>query len=265
MAQAAALLVPATLFAIMFALGLGLPVGIRALIARRRMLLLRVLLGSCFLVPLVAVLLLELPLSALLSGPARFGLALMAICPSAPLTLRKAGKAGGSSPLAATLHGVKGWDILPQQVAGQIGISQILPLALGVLVRRLWPLWAERRCALFDRIANLLLLIVVAAVLLKTGHLLIPFMSRNLLALAFMAALVIASMAIGFLLAGEDPEEQTTAALVSSMRNPGLALLFAGLYAPRMEGLKLAILLYVLVTVVVHIPFLRWRRQLAIS
>jgi BASS family bile acid:Na+ symporter len=287
MAQAAALLVPATLFAIMFALGLGLPAGIRELIARRRVLLLRVLLGSCFLVPLVAVLLLEIPLSELLSGPARFGLALMAICPSAPLTLRKAGKAGGSSPLAATLqvsaalaaivsiplmaalltalHGVKGWDILPQQVAGQIGTSQILPLALGMLVRRQWPLWAERRCALFDRLANLLLLIVVAAVLLKTGHLLIPFMSRNLLALAFMAALVIASMAIGFLLAGEDNEEQTTAALVSSMRNPGLALLFAGLYAPRMEGLKLAILVYVLVTVVVHLPFLRWRRQLAVS
>lgn len=51
----------------------------------------------------------------------------------------------------------------------------------------------------------------------------------------------LASMAIGYLLAGRDPEEQTTAALVTSVRNPpGLALLFAGLFAPDMEVLKLA-------------------------
>jgi predicted permease len=87
------LLVPATLFAIMFALGLGLPEEIRELISRRRALLLQVLFGSCVLVPLVVVLLLQLPLSELLSQPARFGLALMAVCPSAPLTLRKVVKA----------------------------------------------------------------------------------------------------------------------------------------------------------------------------
>jgi len=45
------------------------------------------------------------------------------------------------------------------------------------------------------------------------------------------------------------------------MRNPGLALLFAGICGPTIEGLKLAILVYLLVTVVLHIPFLRWRRQ----
>ncbi|MGB5135760.1 MAG: bile acid:sodium symporter [Prochlorococcaceae cyanobacterium] len=287
MAQAAALLAPATLFAIMFALGLGLPDGIRDLIRRRCALLLRVLLGSCVLVPLAVVLLLQLPLSELLSQPARFGLALMAVCPSAPLTMRKAGKAGGSCALAATLqvsaalaaivsiplmaflittlHGVEGWDILPRQVALQIGIAQILPLALGMVVRRRWPAWAASQIDFFDRLANVLLLILVVAVLLKTGHLLVPFVSRNLLALAVMAVMVLVSMAIGFLLAGRDREEQTTAALVTSMRNPGLALLFAGIYGPSIEGLKLAILVYLLVTVVVHIPFLRWRRQVAAS
>jgi predicted Na+-dependent transporter len=281
MAQVASLLVPATLFAIMFALGLGLPEGIRELLRSRGALLLRVLLGSCFLVPLAAVLLFQLPLSELLSQPVRFGMALMAICPSAPLTLRKAGMAGGSSLLAATLqvcaglaaivsiplmaallsflHGVEGWVLLPRQVALQIGLAQILPLGLGMLVRRRWPLWAESRTRFFNKLANLLLLILVVAVLVTTGHLLIPFVSRNVLALAFMAVLVLVSMAIGFLLAGRDSEEQTTAALVTSMRNPGLALLFAGIYGPTMEGLKLAILVYLLVTVVLHIPFIRWR------
>ena len=163
--------------------------------------------------------------------------------------------------LLTTLHGVEGWDVLPRQVAPQIGLAQILPLSLGMLVRRRRPTWAASRTGFFDRLANVLLLILVVAVLLKTGQLLIPFLSRKVLALAFMAAMVLASMAIRFLLAGADREEQTTAALVTSMRNPGLALLFAGIYGPSIEGLKLTILVYLLVTVVVHIPFLRWRRQ----
>lgn len=285
MAQAAALLVPATLFAIMFALGLGLPRGTLDLIRSRRALVARVLLGSCVLVPLVAVLLLQWPVSELLSQPARFGLALMAVCPSAPLTLRKAGKAGGSSALAATLqvssalaavvsiplmalllttlHGVEGWAILPRQVALQIGLAQILPLSLGMVVRRRWPAWAAGQTGFFDRLANVLLLILVVAVLLTTGQLLIPFLRRNLLALAFMTAMVLVSMVIGFVLAGRDREDQTTTALVTSMRNPGLALLFAATYGSTIEGLKLAILVYLLVTVLVHIPFMRWRRHLA--
>lgn len=285
MAQAAALLVPATLFAIMFALGLGLPEHTLEVVRTRRGLLLRVLVGSCLLVPLAALLLLRVPLSEVLSKPARFGLALMAICPSAPLTLRKAGKAGGSSPLAAilqvsaalaaivsiplmaslftTVHGIEGWEILPRQVARQIAIAQILPLALGMLVRRRWPLWAERQTGFFDKLANVLLLVLVAVVLLKTGHVLVPFVLGNLLALAMMAVMVLVSMAIGFLLAGKDHEERTTAALVTSMRNPGLALLFAGIYGSTLEGLKIAILAYLLVTVLLHIPFIRWRKGFA--
>jgi membrane associated rhomboid family serine protease len=49
-------------------------------------------------------------------------------------------------------------------------------------------------------------------------------------------------------------------ALVTSMRNPGLALLFATTYGAGMPGLKLAVLAYLLVTVLLSIPFLRWRR-----
>jgi predicted Na+-dependent transporter len=278
-------LVSATLFAIMFALGLGLPQGTLTLLRERRGLFLRVMLGSCVLVPLVALLLLKLPTSELLSRPARFAIALMAVCPSAPLTLRKAGKAGGSSPMAATLqvsaailaivsiplmafvlttaYGIDGWTIVPRQVAGQIGTAQILPLALGMVARHQWPVWAERRIGFFDKLANLLLLLLVVAVLLKTGPVLIPFVSGNLLALGFMAVMVILSMAIGFLLAGHDSEEQITAALVTSMRNPGLALLLASIYGSSLEGLKIGILAYLLVTVVVHIPFLRWRQGIA--
>jgi hypothetical protein len=45
------------------------------------------------------------------------------------------------------------------------------------------------------------------------------------------------------------------------MRNPGLALLLAGIYAPEVPAVKLGILVYLLITVVLSIPFLRWQRH----
>jgi hypothetical protein len=50
-------------------------------------------------------------------------------------------------------------------------------------------------------------------------------------------------------------------ALVTSMRNPGLALLFAVTHGSGVTGLKLAIVTYLLVTILASIPFLRWAQH----
>ena len=282
MEKAVFLLIPAALFAIMFALGLGLSWDSVQMVKDRPGLWIRLLLGTCLLVPLVALGLLNLPLSHALSGPTRFAIALMAICPSAPLSLRKAGKKGGNKNLAAPLQvsaaalaivsiplmaelftqsfGLQGWEIGPKEVAGQIGQAQLLPLAVGLLVRHRFPDWSKRYEGFFDRLANGMLLLLIGAVLAKTGRLLIPFLVQNLLGVCVMGVMVIASLAIGHVLAGADPETRTTTALVTSMRNPGLALLLATTYAPGMGALKLAILSYLLMTVLLSIPYLQWRR-----
>ena len=278
-----ALLVKLTLFSIMFALGLGLQLGALKHVRQRPALFLRVLVGSCLLVPLAALLLLKLPVAQLLSAPGRLAIALMAISPSAPLTLRKAGKQGGDGELAAllqvgaaivaiasiplmadlfrTAYGVKGWDIGPAPVALQVAQAQLLPLVLGLLVRRWQPGLATRIQGPIDKVANLLLLALFVLVLSKTAPQLVPFAATNALAMAFMALMVVVALAIGFLMAGPDPRERTTTSLVTSMRNPGLALLFAATYAPQVPGIKLGILIYLLLTVILSVPFLRWRKN----
>jgi predicted Na+-dependent transporter len=281
----AQLLVPITLFAIMFALGLGIRSDAIDMLQRRRWLVLRVLLGTCLLVPLVALLLLKLPAARALSPAVRFGIALMALCPSAPLTLRKAGKKGGDRDLAALLQvgaaiaaivsiplvadlfraafAIQGWDIAPGAVARQVGHSQLLPLVLGLGLRRLRPGLADCLEGPLGRLADLLLLILVVVVLALMAPLLVPFVATEAVALGFMALLVVAALAIGYVLSGPAEEERTTVALVTSMRNPGLALLFAGLYAASMPSIKLAVIVYLLMTVIVSVPFLQWRRHLA--
>ena len=278
------LLIPLTLFAIMFALGLGLKGEGPSLLRRRPALVLRVVIGSCVLVPLVALLLLHLPLSHALSPPARFAIALMAISPSAPLLLRKAGRQGGDRELASILQvvaalvaivsiplmadvfrasfDVSDWDIVPAQVAPQVAKAQLLPLLLGLALRRWRPALADRIVVPLQRLADLLLLLLTVLVLVFAGRQLVPFVAANALALPFMAAMVLASLVIGLLLAGRSPQERITTSLVTSMRNPGLALLFASLYGQDLPGVKLGILAYLLTTVILSSPFLRWRRSL---
>ena len=284
MAQSPPLLVTATLFAIMFALGVGLPLDGLGRWQQHRGLLLRGLIGTCLLVPVAAALLLLLPPTMALSQPARFSIALMAVCPSAPLLMRKAGKQGGDRILAGLLQvaaalaaiitipllasgftrifGVEGWQVQSHHVAAQVALVQLLPLLLGLLVRRFAPSWASRLETPLDRLANGLLLLLVLVVLGKTAPLLVTYVGANLIALPVMAALVLISLALGYGLANRDPCLGVTLALVTSMRNPGLALLLAGIYAPEMPAVKLGILVYLLITVLLSIPFLRWQRSL---
>ncbi|MCP9839248.1 bile acid:sodium symporter [Synechococcus sp. J7-Johnson] len=283
MAQSPLLLVSITLFTIMFGLGVGLKGEAIVQLRRRPALVIRVLIASCVLVPLIALLLMKLPLSLALTKPARIGIALMAASPSAPLTLRKAGKVGGDRELAAVLQacaaiaaivsiplvadlfrssfGVSGWDIGSKEVAMQVGKAQVLPLLAGLGLRRWRPLWAKRLSNPLEKLGNGLLLLLIVLVLVKSLPLLLPFAAANLEALGFMAVMVLAALAIGYGIAGPEPRERTTLALVTSMRNPGLALLFATTYGADMPGLTLAVLSYLLVTVLLSIPFLLWQRQ----
>lgn len=278
-----ALLVTITLFCVMLALGLSLRPQSMHHWRSRPGLPVRVLLGSCLLVPVVALLLLQLPWSWQLSRPARHAIALMAVCPSAPLALRKVGVSGGDRQLAALLQvsaavaaivsipllallfrqtfDQDGWLIRPLEVALQVGRAQVLPLLLGVLLRHRMPRLAERIERPLERLANGLLVLLLVVVLLKAGPALLATVPAEPGALLAMAAVAAISLALGRWLGGRDPGEGLTTALVTAMRNPGLALLFASRYGQHLPGLKLWILVYVLVTLMLSIPLVRRSRR----
>lgn len=276
------LLIKTSIITLMVSLGLALKLESLALFRHRPWLIMRVLLGTCVLVPLVALVLLKLPISFQMSVGSRFGIGLMALCPSAPLTLRKAGLQGGDRHLAALLqvaaalmailtipvltdvfrafYHVEGWDIGPKTVAVQVAAVQVLPLTIGLLISSRFPRLAARWSTPIQRLAFVVMLAVSGLILFKVMPKLVGFWQGNLLALTAMTAMTIAALAIGYVLAGGAPQEHTTTALVTSMRNPGLALLFAISHGHDIPEVKMAILTYLLITILVSIPFLRWSK-----
>ena len=274
------LLIKTNLITLMVSLGLGLRLHKLAEHHQRPWLILRVVLGSCVLVPLVGLVALKLPISQQLTPGARLGIALMALSPSAPLTLRKAGVQGGDAHLAAVLQvvaallavvsipllgdlfqaafHVRGWDLDPGQVALQVGLVQVLPLSVGVLLGHWRPDLGARWAAPVQRVALLTTLLVVGLILFLLMPELLSFFVTNPWAIPSMALMTAAALGIGYGLGGPRREERLTAALVTSMRNPGLALLFAVTHGPGVPGVKVAILAYLLITILASIPFLRW-------
>jgi predicted Na+-dependent transporter len=293
MPQAAAFLVTATIVTLMFSLGLGLKHYPFKLLKDRPAFLWRVMRGTCGRVPLAGLVLVLLPLHGLLSRPAWVAMGLMLACPSAPLILFRVRSSGGTAELAARLQiaaallaivtiplleivfragaGLRGWEmvewgITPAQVAGQVLKVQVLPVIAGVLLGQWKPQLAQRCSQALGKLATLLLLLMMVALVLLSGKQLLPFLQQNLVGLAGMAILSVLSLAIGYGLAGADPLERRTVALVTGMRNTGLAAQLALSYGTALPGLVPGILSYVLITVIVTTLFLKWQqRELAPS
>jgi hypothetical protein len=287
MFEVAGVLVTATIVTLMFSLGLGLK-PYPVLLRDRPAFFWRVLLGTCVLVPLAGLALVLMPLYGLLSRPVWVAMALMLACPSAPLILFRVRSSGGTAELAARLQigaallaivtvplmevifrsgaALRGlelvsWGITPSQVAGQVLRVQVLPVLAGVLLGQWQPELARRCSRALGGLATVLLILMLLALLLLSGPQLLPFLQHNLVGLVGMAVLSVLSLAVGYGLAGSDPLERRTVALVTGMRNTGLAAQLALTFGKGLPGLVPGILAYVLITVIVTTLYLKWQQR----
>jgi predicted Na+-dependent transporter len=206
----------------------------------------------------------------------------MAICPSAPLALRKTRKIGGDHQLAALIQisaaliavatvplmatlfrgtfNLSGWEVRPAEIALQVGRVQVLPVILGICVRQWANKAAEWMKPTLDRLANSLLVVLGVIIIVKTGPLLSAALLDQPKSLVLMALLVSTSLVVGWALSNGKTDHRVTTSLVTAMRNPGLALVLANQYAKQLEGLKAAILIYVFITLVLSWPVVRRAR-----
>jgi predicted Na+-dependent transporter len=237
-----AVLVAATVFAVMFSLGLMLGREQLAAAMQRRGILAAALFAVIVPVPATAVLAVKL---FGLTGAVAGGILLMAISPGAPVALRRALEAGGDAKFAPALHLAilalavltvpaslailneifgKSFTLSPLDVAQQVFFAQLLPLGFGASLRAWRPDLAVRIERRLARVTNLLLLATLAALVAAFWRLLVETGWTPVIAGAGLTA---CALALGAACAWHEPAVRPAAAVAAAMRNPGVALLIA--------------------------------------
>jgi BASS family bile acid:Na+ symporter len=134
----------------------------------------------------------------------------------------------------------------------------IIPLALGVLVRRGAPAFAARSWTAISRIALALGILSIVPIAAKLWPAMTTLIGNG--TVVAMAAATIVSLIGGHILGGPDPRDRATLAIASSVRHPGIALAIAGasFHEPKVAS---GILLFLLVGMIVSLPYIQWMKH----
>ncbi|BAZ33144.1 putative sodium dependent transporter [Cylindrospermum sp. NIES-4074] len=270
------ILVKVTIFFLMLAIGSNLSFEKMLSFWRKPALVFRAFLAVSLLVPLVVILLLKL---FNLPPEVMIGLALLAACPGAPLSTKRAQRAGGSLGYAASLQLTLAiltvfvtpltlaifatlFDNISQkvailEVARQVIMVQILPVSLGLLMQKFAPTFAQNIAQPLTFIADGLFLgLVILACILGLPL----FFKVGGLPLVAIAIMVIASLGIGHALGRLDDDTQSILAIFCIARNFGLALFIAILNHIQQQVMP-TLVAYLILGAFVGVPYSIWNKR----
>jgi BASS family bile acid:Na+ symporter len=258
--------------------GYGLKTTTRALldVLRRPWLLVRSLICVLVIVPAIAFALTRI---FEIRREVEVVLVTLAISPVPPLLPRKEMKAGGrisyglgllallallsivTIPLAAEVL-ERLFDrplaVAPSAIARLALITVLVPLVTGIVVHTRAPAMAERIAPVLSLGAKLLL--VVAATILLASMWRSVWEATGQGAIVAIAVFVVAGLAVGHLLGGPEHETSMVLGMSCACRHPAIAFAIASANFPdqRFGG---AILLYLILSVLIGVPYLKWNRS----
>jgi bile acid:Na+ symporter, BASS family len=273
--------ITATIFTLMFALGVNHSFRQVTYLLRQPGLMVRSLLSVIVIVPgIVAVLVWAISLPPAVAT----GLAVLAAAPGAPVTYKRVEMAGGEMEYGVNLQLTLAllavvvtplilavffstFDLVidrvaPLDVARQVAQVTFLPVVAGFLVRYFLPAIAERIGKPLRMLGNILLIILLLAVVLLLAIAPDLRMMLNVgwaatLAIVLMVAL---SLASGHFLGGPTQEKRSVLAITSIARNFGLALFIAGLTDYGKEFVP-TLVTYLLLGGVLSTPYMVWSKR----
>jgi BASS family bile acid:Na+ symporter len=239
-------------------------------------LLLRSVLAVLIIMPVLAVLLVEV---LDLRKATEVTLVALAISPIPPLLPNREAKGGGQSSYALGLMMVlaifaiaaipllvlvlesvfdRSFAIAPGTIAGMVIMMVVLPLAAGMALCALLPHIGSRLQEPVRWIATGLLVLAVLLLLVGTWKAIWSAIGSGT-AIA-LAAFVVVGLVVGHLLGGPEQEHSTVLALSTACRHPAIALSVASTSFPS-EKFGGIILLYLIINVLVCIPYISWQRR----
>jgi bile acid:Na+ symporter, BASS family len=272
-AMLSTLLLRSSLFALVAAIGMASSWRDAIWLVRSPMLLVRAVLSMQVLAPLFAV---GLGVTLPLHPGVKIALVLLSLSPVPPALPGKELKVGGNRPFAVSLLIVSALlsiiviptslgilndittytlGIQPAAIAMLVAESIFIPLGVGMIVGAISLEFGLRASPIISKVATVLLLVGILPPLIAA----LPAMGMLLGdgTLVVCAAMCIASLFFGHLLGGPDRGDRTVLALSTSMRHPAMAIALVQANFADEPLVMPGILLYLLVAVVVRIPYLR--------
>jgi len=144
-------------------------------------------------------------------------------------------------------------------VAATVLQTVLLPLGAGLAVRHLAPLFSRRIEPIVSRLGGLLLVIGALPILLFAGRSVLALIGNG--SLIGIAAVVLLGLVVGHLLGGPEPGNRCVLSLATASRHPGVAMVIASTLFPGQKLVPAAILLYLLVSGLLSIPYMMWARR----
>lgn len=276
-----------SLFLILFSLGLGIRFQQIIDLWKQPGLMLRAVVSAMILVPLIAVFV-YLIFGNYIPPSTRIAIMLMGIIPSAPLIVKTVTQKTGKFELIASLQislafisifsipftifllikvlGVpEEWQIFPRKIAPQIFQAQILPLGLGLMIRELWSDFADDLQKKVVKIANGCFTAVLILILVIGLKSIWQVSSEDILSMVVMSITIIFSLIAGHFMGAQYPHQQAPLAIISTMRNTGLALVLVRTNAPLLTSTQSSIVTYALLTALFTSIYAKWMKKKALK
>jgi BASS family bile acid:Na+ symporter len=161
--------------------------------------------------------------------------------------------------LGSRLFGVE-TVLAPWAVETVLLVTVAAPLAVGLALARLRPAAAPRLAALAEKAGSLLLLPGVVALLALQARAILAAVGQGTIALIL--GVVAVGLLVGHALGGPEPGQRWALASATVSRHPAVALLLASGAMPAHQPTVLGtVLLYLIASLLLPIPFERRRRQ----
>lgn len=135
----------------------------------------------------------------------------------------------------------------------------ILPTLAGIVARLIAPKLAARIAAPLAIAATVLLLVAAVLILIKAGPMILAQIGNG--TFAALAAYVILGLLVGHLLGGPSAGDRSVLALATASRHPGIAIAIGGLVYPAEKAVPAAVMLYLLISIVISVPYVMWRKH----
>ena len=275
--QAIGLALQVSIVMTVFSFGLMTTVGDVLYVVRRPSLLARSLVAMFVIMPIFAV---ALAMAFELLHPVEIVLVALAISPVPPLLPGREQKAGGHASYALGLMMIAavlsiaivpaevemvGWYLMKPfamssaTIAGIALKAAVLPLVAGMVFRALLPDVAARIANPVGLIATALLVVGVLAILAAAFTQVISLVGNG--SIVAMAAFVIVGLAVGNALGGPAADDRLVLALSTASRHPAIALAIAKANFPDEPHLGATIILYLVVSLLVGIPYQVWQTR----